>query len=101
MSDRINITRDYLQRLRNEINFNHLFRYLGWPHKRTGGKLTFVCPKCSESQTSVNPKTNLARCFGCKLNWNPIDFVVEVNRVEFITAVGLLENLLPPGSNQG
>jgi len=95
MSNRTIITRDYLRRLRNEINFAHLFRYLRWPHKPTEGKLTFVCPQCGESQTSVNPKTNLARCFRCEKNWNPIDFTIEVHHIAFLEAVGQLENLLP------
>lgn len=95
MNHRTILTRDYLRRLRNEINFGHLFRYLRWSHKRTDGKLIFVCPQCSESQTSVNPKTNLARCFRCEKNWNPIDFTMEVYRIEFLEAVGQLENLLP------
>lgn len=95
MNHRTILTRDYLRRLRNEINFGHLFRYLRWSHKRTDGKLIFVCPQCSESQTSVNPKTNLARCFRCEKNWNPIDFTMEVYHIEFLEAVGQLETLLP------
>jgi hypothetical protein len=95
MNQRTIITRDYLRRLRNEIDFGHLLHYLRWPHWRTDGKLNFVCPTCSESQTSVNPKTNLARCFHCKKNWNPIDFTMEVYNVEFLEAVGQLDPLLP------
>ena len=95
MYQRTIITRDYLRRLRNEIDFNHLMRYLRWPHRRRDGKLIFVCPQCSESQTSVNPKTNLARCFRCEKNWNPIDFIMEVYHIEFLEAVGHLETLLP------
>lgn len=100
MSNRTIITRDYLRRLRNEIDFAHLFRYLRWPHKRTDGKLIFVCPQCSESQASVNPKTNLARCFRCEKNWNPIDFTMDVHHIEFLEAIGQLENLLPNHSNR-
>lgn len=95
MPKRTIITRDYLRRLRNEIDFSQLLRYLRWPHQRTDGKLTFVCPQCNESQTSVNPKTNLARCFRCEKNWNPIDFTMEVYCIEFLEAVGQLDHLLP------
>jgi DNA primase len=95
MRERTILTRDYLWRLRNEIDFGQLFRYLSWPHKRRDGKLSFVCPECSESQTDVNPKTNLARCFRCERNWNPIDFTIEVHRIEFLEAVGQLDGLLP------
>lgn len=99
MSNRTILTRDHLRRLRNEIDFRHLLRYLRWPHACTDGKLTFVCPLCSESQTSVNPKTNLARCFRCEKNWNPIDFTMEVYHIEFLEAVGQLGPLLPPAVN--
>lgn len=100
MSNRTVLTRDHLRRLRNEIDYKHLLRYLRWPHTCSDGKLTFVCPQCSESQTSVNPKTNLARCFRCKKNWNPIDFTMEVYHIEFLEAVGQLGPLLPPAINQ-
>ena len=96
MSDRIILTRAYLRRLRNEIDFSQLFRHLRWPFKRTDGKVVFVCPECSESQSDVNPKTNLARCFRCDKNWNPIDFTIEAYRIEFLEAVGLIQCLLPP-----
>lgn len=95
MHQRTIITRDYLRRLRNEIDFGHLLHYLRWSHQRIDGKLIFVCPQCSESHTSVNPKTNLARCFRCEKNWNPIDFTMEVYHIEFLDAVGQLEPLLP------
>ena len=101
MNQRTIITRDYLRRLRNEIDFGHLLHYLRWPHQRTDGKLNFVCPTCSELQTSVNRKTNLARCFRCQKNWNPIDFTMEVYKIEFLEAVGQLEPLLPRCPNRG
>jgi hypothetical protein len=92
---RIIITRAYLYRLRNEVPFAGLFRKLDWPHKRVGAQLRFVCPVCSEHQTSVNPTTNLARCFRCQLNWNPIDFTKTVTNCEFLQAVAQLDDLLP------
>lgn len=95
MNRRMIITRDYLRRLRNEIDFGQLFRYLRWPYKRLDGKWIFVCPECSESQTDVDRRTNLARCFRCEKNWNPIDFTIEVHRIEFLEAVGQLDCLLP------
>lgn len=101
MNQRTILTRDYLRRMRNEIDFGHLLHYLRWPHRRTNGKLTFVCPTCSESQTSVNPKTNLARCFRCEKNWNPIDFAMQVYNIAFLEAVGQLEPLLPRSNDRG
>jgi hypothetical protein len=89
------VTRAYLHRLRNEVPFQLLFRKLGWSHKRVGIQLRFVCPVCSESQTSINPATNLARCFRCQRNWNPIDFTITVTNCEFLQAIAQLEELLP------
>ena len=90
------IRRDRLRQLRNEIDFSHLFRRLGWPWKRRDdGVILFVCPQCSESQTSVNLKTNLARCFRCERNWNTIDFTMDVGRMEFLEAYDYLEEMLP------
>ena len=61
-----------------------------WPWKRRAdGVIQFVCPECSESQTSVNPKTNLARCFRCERNWNPIDFTMEGRAYGLFGGVGL------------
>ena len=91
-SDRINIRRDRLRTIRNTIDFRQVFRRLGWPWKhREDGVILFVCPKCSERQTSVNSKTNLARCFRCEENWNPIDFTMEVGRMDFLEAYGFLK----------
>ena len=89
------ITRAYLVRLRNEVPFQGLFRQLGWSHKRVGTQLRFVCPICSETQTSINPATNLARCFRCERNWNPIDFTMTVTSCEFLEAIAQLDGLLP------
>lgn len=90
------IRRDILREIRNMIDFSHLFRRLGWPRKRRDdGVILFVCPECSESETSVNPKTNLARCFRCERNWNPIDFTMDVGRMEFLEAYDYLEEMLP------
>ena len=89
------ITRAYLHRLRNEVPFGPLFRQLDWPHKRVGEQLRFVCPVCSESQTAINPTTNLARCFRCQRNWNPIDFTMTVTNCEFLAAIAQIDELLP------
>ena len=95
-TNRTIIRRDRLREIRNVIDFSHLFRRLGWPWKRRDdGVILFVCPECSESETSVNPKTNLARCFRCERNWNPIDFTMVVGRMEFLEAYVYLEEMLP------
>ena len=42
----------------------------------------------------INTKTNLARCFRCKRNFNPIDMTMTVKRYSFIQAVRFLEPIL-------
>ena len=84
-----------LRRLRNEIEFAKLLNDLRWPHKRRNHQLVFVCPLCSETQSAVNPRTNLARCFRCETNFNPIDFTMAVQHCSFVDAVHYLQPWLP------
>jgi DNA primase len=85
---------ELLRRLRNEIPIDWLIGYLRWPHKRRNGQFAFVCPACRESESDVNPKTNLGRCFHCERNFNPIEFTMAVLVVEFVEAVEFLKPLL-------
>lgn len=82
---------DYLRSLRNEISFADLFGALHWPHKQRNRQLVFVCPLCRETQSAVNPRTNLARCFRCEQNFNPIDFTMAARECDFVAAVQYLE----------
>lgn len=92
--------RHLLYRVRNEIPLDHLIAvHLKWPGKRREGRFLFVCPNCGESQTSVNPKTNLGRCFRCEENLNTIDFVMLTSERDFVQAVEFLIDLLPPPSS--
>jgi len=88
-------TRQLLYRLRNEIPVADLLVFLDWPNKRREGRFCFLCPRCQEFLTAVNPRTNLARCFHCETNFNPIDLVMAINDCDFVTAVHLLEGRLP------
>jgi len=88
--------RQQVRRFRNEIPLPNVFRVLQWPHKTRDGYVRFLCPLCQEFNTAVNPKTNLGRCFRCERNFNPIDFVIEVQACDFRTAIGYLSPLLPP-----
>ena len=49
--------------------------------------LRFRCPLCDRFHTATNPKTNLARCFDCEKNFNPIDLVIAVTQCNFVDAV--------------
>jgi hypothetical protein len=86
----------FLRRLRNEVAWPRLFQHLDWPHKLRQGQLAFLCPRCQEYLSAVNPRTHLGRCFHCQTNFNPIDFIMAVQECDFVTAVRFLKQLLPP-----
>ena len=54
------------------------------------GTFRFRCPLCSRFNTAINGLTNLARCFDCETNFNPIDMVMAVKNTGFVQAVTLL-----------
>ena len=84
-------SKETLRRLRNEMPVNILIAdILNLPHKISDGYFRFLCPECSEFNTAVNPRTNLARCFRCERNFNPIDITMIVKRLNFRAAVEYL-----------
>ena len=85
---------EFLQRLRNEIAIARLIQDLRWPCKVRDGRFVFLCPRCQETESAVNPRTNLGRCFHCETNFNPIDFTISAWRCDFRTAVEHLTTLL-------
>ncbi len=88
--------KELLYQLRNDIRIQDLIPRLRWPHKYREGRFCFLCPRCEEFLTAVNPRTNLGRCFRCESNYNPIDLVMLIRRCDFVTAVDLLQYQLPP-----
>src|SRR3990167_5104268 len=54
------------------------------------GTFRFECPLCHGFDTATNPATNLARCFACRKNFNPIDLVMAVRSLPFRSAVNFL-----------
>ncbi len=88
------ISRQRLWRLRNCIPVDRVLAEVELPVKRSEGYLRFLCPLCREFNTATNPKTNLARCFRCEKNFNPIDLVTIVEKRSFLEAVHRLESLL-------
>ncbi len=93
MSRRIGETE--LRRLRNDVDIAGLIRQLGVPWKSRDGYFRFLCPICGEFNTATNPRTNLARCFRCRENFNPIDLVMRIERLPFLQAVEFLRALCP------
>ena len=80
-----------LRSLRNDIPIDELIRgRLDLPSKEREGYLRFLCPLCGEFHTATNQKTNLARCFRCRVNFNPIELVMAVEHVSFVDAVRVL-----------
>ena len=80
-----------LGRLRNEIPVRWVIEaLLQLPSKEIEGVYRFLCPVCSEFQTGLNPHTNLARCFRCEKNFNPIELVMADKGLNFVQSVTLL-----------
>lgn len=88
-------TQQLLYRIRNEIPLASLMAELRWPHKMRHGRLCLLCPRCGELIAVVNPRTNLARCFRCEVNFNAIDLTMSIKECDFVDAVHFLQPLLP------
>ena len=90
------ITRDLLRSLRNDLPMTVTIRHLGRkaPYFKTvEGRFRFQCPHCGETLATVNPRNNLAHCFGCQKNINNIDLLIKVG-YGFTEAVALLQKWL-------
>jgi DNA primase len=85
---------DLLRRLRNDIPLVSVLKQLEWPHKQRDKQVAFLCPRCQEYHSAINPRTNLGRCFHCETNFNPIDFTMAAEQCEFVAAVTFLKPLL-------
>lgn len=84
-------TRQELFILRNHIPVDSLIKKLEISSKMIEGYFRFCCPVCCGFNTGVNLKTNLARCFNCRKNYNTIDFVILVRGLTFIQSVEFLK----------
>jgi hypothetical protein len=90
------MTRDLLRVLRNDLPMDFTIQQLGNKgpcSKMAEGRLRFICPNCGEFRAAINPRNNLAHCFGCGKNINNIDLLLSGGH-EFKAAVALLENWL-------
>lgn len=84
-------TKETLRKLRNNIPIAILIAdILELPHKAADGYFRFLCPLCGGFNTATNPKTNLARCFACQKNFNPIDITMIAKRQNFRDALQFL-----------
>ena len=82
-----------LRRLRNQIPIDEVITdLLNLKVRNVNAILRFRCPLCDNFHTATNHETNLARCFDCQKNFNPIDLVMTVGKCSFVDAVQLLKN---------
>ena len=82
-----------LYRIRNDILVRAVISgLLAIPGKEIEGICRFLCPSCGDLQTAMNPKTNLSRCFRCRINFNTIELVMEDRKISFIESVKMLQN---------
>jgi len=72
------------------------------PTRSSSGKLSFACPLCGGYDTSINTAHNLARCFACRKNFNPIEMVMHYLQVGFVDSVRWLKCRIPetPAQNK-
>lgn len=87
------VSADLLRRLRNDLPMSVTISALGRegpPSKMRDGRFVFLCPSCGDMLAYVNPRNNLAHCFGCERNFNNIDLLLSLD-YDFASAVALLE----------
>jgi transcription elongation factor Elf1 len=78
--------------LRNNIPINRVIEtMLSVATGNKNGKLSFNCPVCHSANTSINANHNLARCFECRQNFNPIEFVMHQRHTSFVDSVKWLK----------
>ena len=78
--------------LRNHIPIHRVIEtMLSVATGNNNGKLSFACPVCHGFNTSINTRHNLARCFDCRQNMNPIEFVMHQLHISFVDSVNWLK----------
>jgi len=88
-------SRQVLFELRNHVPIRALIENeLNLAHHRTQGLFRFQCPDCHGFHTSVKYDKNLARCFDCRKNYNPIDMVMAVMKTQFYDSASFLLPIL-------
>ena len=82
----------FLRMLRNQIPIDAVIIDLLKLEVRSNHQiLRFRCPLCYNFHTATNHRTNLARCFDCQKNFNPIDLIMTVGECSFVNAVERLK----------
>jgi DNA primase len=73
--------------LRNQVPISRVIEAFPELATRRDGKLHFECPLCHGFNTSVHIEPNLARCFDCGKNFNPIELVMHQLQISFVESV--------------
>ena len=95
---RMTVPQEVLRRLRNEVPIADVIDRLRVPTARRGSRRLFRCPHCERFRTGVNRISNLARCFRCERNFNPIDLVMAVSGATVLDAVRYLGDFVAGGT---
>ena len=83
--------------LRNKVPIEQVVETLpGLSNKKSNGKISFTCPICGGFDTSINAAHNLARCFACRRNFNPIELVMHQLKIDFVDSVKWLKSRMSP-----
>jgi ribosomal protein S27E len=82
------ISPELLRQLRNEVDLGMVIEHLGIPAEQRGQQLKFRCPDCGSSDAVTSTHRNLAMCFQCQRNFNPIDLVMAERGYTFLEAIG-------------
>ena len=86
---------DALRTIRNQIPIEKVIvAMLNMEVRHASKWLRFRCPRCHNFHTATNRSTNLARCFDCRENFNPIDIVMAVGECSFVEAVEYLKDAM-------
>jgi len=86
-------TADFLRMLSNQVLIDAVIINLLNLEVRNGHKiLRFRYPLCHSFYRPANHETNLARCFDCQKNFNPIDLVMTMGKYGFLDAVEMLKD---------
>ena len=84
---------DFLRMLRNDIPIDEVIvDLLNLEVQKDRKTIRFRCPLCYNFHTATNHETNLAKCFDCEKNFNPIDMVITVSNCGFLDAVKFLKD---------
>ena len=87
-------SKQQLYQLRNQIPIKTLINDTLGVTSIFNGVWRFQCPVCHQFNTATKQKTNLARCFDCQKNFNTIDMVIYVKKLDFKDSIHFLLPLL-------